>query len=145
MASEVIREMREIVSNGNAVAPEVAYRLIISGQIELHDSIERLAATVVDTDKRLTDKIDHTERRLAEVERKVASRSCPNIAKLEEDIQCVIRRLDTIKENPSLIWLFRNKTKQTIATIVGITFLLHMIFNATGPLAEAIIKLLGVF
>ena len=134
MPSKVIQEIKELISNGDEVDEKVALRLILAVQVELLDTVAGVNARLADTEKMTED-----------TTRIVKARECPSLTKIESDVACIKRTLDESEKNPSLLWLIKNKMPKTVGVILGVTYLMHMLFVYMGPFIDKVFAFLGVF
>jgi len=96
--NKIIEEVESLLTDGDAVNPDVARRLQLSISLENHKELKKING------------------RLKKVE------------KAEEDW----------RKNPSLLWLLRFKTKQTLATVVFVFVILSALYvsGIRAPILE---------
>ncbi len=96
MDKALLEAIQDTINDEKELPPDVALRLVLAATVSANQQLDELIQKVDTVDGRLQARVDDLECRVEEVE-------------------------ETQKQNPSMLWLLRFKTKQTV-TVILLTF-----------------------
>ena len=131
MNNLTLDEIRQLVRNGDKIDQSVANRLTLSMMAEIANDVGEMK-------KSMFDMHENTNSRMKGIQN-VGEKQ---YAEIKNVVSVLCSRLDIIEFNPSITWLLRYKTKQTIGVVLALFVFFSLSITYTPGLLAALV---GVF